>query len=299
MSLKKIPPMFLVIFAVCMVSYSGPMVKGALSAGATPTSVAFVRMLMAAVLIAPLEIHHMRKKRISFRFSRREGLLTLLSSLFLAGHYFTWITSLKGTSTFASVALVCTQPLFVAFFSWLLFRESTPRRALPGAGLALLGAVTIAIAGMLGTGTQAAADEALQSNLLALLGAVLMAAHWLTNREIRRTLAAEIYTPTLYLCTAAALGCVIPLTGGFAMPLQALPWMAGLIIGSTLLGHAVFTYALAGVSANVVSFALLGEPVGAMIFSMIFFGEIPTVPVAIGGALTLAGLALYLARSNH
>lgn len=36
--------------------------------------------------------------------------------------------------------------------------------------------------------------------------------------------------------------------------------MAGLVIGSTLLGHAVFAYALSGVSANVISFALLGEP---------------------------------------
>ena len=295
----KLPPMALVIFAVCMVSYSGPMVKGALQSGATPTSVAFIRMLMAAVLIAPLELYHLRKKNIPLRMTKREGWLTALSSLFLAGHYFTWITSLTGTSTFASVALVCTQPLFVALFSWLLFREATPRKALPGAGLALLGAVTIAVAGMFGTQTQAAAGEALKSNLLALAGAVLMAAHWLTNREIRRTLAAEIYTPTLYLATAAALALVLPMTGGFAMPVRALPWMTGLIIGSTLLGHAVFTYALSGVSANVVSFALLGEPVGAMIFSMILFGEIPTVPVAIGGVLTLLGLALYLAKAGE
>ena len=299
MKLQKIPPMVLVIFAVCMVSYSGPMVKGALSAGATPASVAFTRMLMAAILIAPLEMYHMRKKNIPLRITRREGWLTALSSLFLAGHYLTWITSLTGTSTFASVALVCTQPLFVALFSWLLFREATPRRALPGAGLALVGAVTIAVAGMAGTQTQAAADEALKSNLLALVGAVLMAAHWLTNREIRRTLAAEIYTPTLYLATAAALALALPATGGFCMPLKALPWMAGLIIGSTLLGHAVFTYCLAGVSANVVSFALLGEPVGAMIFSMLLFGEVPSIPVAFGGALTLMGLAFYLAKAGQ
>ena len=37
----------------------------------------------------------------------------------------------------------------------------------------------------------------------------------------------------------------------------------------------MFTLALGKVSATVVSFAILGEPVGAMIFSMIFFGEIP------------------------
>lgn len=290
--------MAMVIFAVCMVSYSGPMVKGALNAGASPASVAFLRMLMAALLITPLEIAQMRQKKIPLRISGREGLLAVVSALFLAGHYLTWITSLTGTSTFASVALVCTQPLFVAFFSWLLFREKTPRRALPGAGLALLGAVTIAVAGLLGSQSAAATGEELKSNLLALAGAVLMAGHWLTNREIRRSLAAEVYTPVLYFLTAGVLALTLPVNGGFVMPVAALPWMAGLIIGSTLLGHAVFTYALEGVSANVVSFALLGEPVGAMIFSMIFFGEIPTPLVALGGLLTIAGLAYYLARSG-
>jgi len=298
MKLKKIPPMAMVIFAVCMVSYSGPMIKGALNAGAAPASVAFLRMLAAALLLSPIEIAQMRKKRIALRVTRREGVLAVVSALFLAGHYLTWITSLTGTSTFASVALVCTQPLFVAFFSWLLFHEKTPRRALPGAGLALLGAVTIALAGMIGSEGAASSGEELKSNMLALAGAVLMAGHWLTNREIRRSLAAEVYTPVLYFLTAGALLFALPMDGGFTMPVEALPWMAGLVIGSTLLGHTIFTYALEGVSANVVSFALLGEPVGAMIFSMIFFGEIPTALVAFGGLLTLAGLASSLAKAG-
>ena len=297
MKVKKIPPMVMVIFAVCMVSYSGPMIKGALNAGASPASVAFLRMLAAALLLSPIEFAQMRKKKLPLRMSKREGLLAALSALFLAGHYLTWITSLTGTSTFASVALVCTQPLFVALFGWLLFHEKTPARALPGAGLALLGALTIALAGLAG-GQSAAGGDELKSNLLALAGAVLMAGHWLTNREIRRTLAAEIYTPVLYFMTAFVLLFALPMDGGFHMPAAALPWMAGLVIGSTLLGHTVFTYALEGVSANVVSFALLGEPVGAMIFSMIIFGEIPTALVAFGGLLTIAGLAYYLAKAG-
>ena len=162
--------------------------------------------------------------------------------------------------------------------------------------LALVGAVTIALSGLAGQGAQAAGSDALRSNLLALAGAVRMAAHWLAGRQIRQTLAAEVYTPVLYLITAALLALCLPLSGGFRMPLSALPYMAGLVIGSTLLGHAVFAYALSGVSANVISFALLGEPVGAMIFSMIFFGEVPTWPVALGGLLTLVGLALSQRR---
>ena len=287
--------MALVIFAVCMVSYSGPMVKGALNEGASPISVALLRMLASAVLLFPFEIRQCVRRRIPFSAMPREWAWTLVSAVFLAGHYFTWITSLQGTSTFASVALVCTQPLFVALFSYLLFHERLPRKAMPGALLALLGALTIALSGMVGQKNAADAAAALTSNLLALAGAVLMAAHWLTGRHIRRTLAAEVYTPVLYLLTAGLLLLLLPMTGGLRMPLGALPYMAGLVIGSTLLGHAVFAFALSRVSANVVSFALLGEPVGAMLFSMLFFGEVPTLPVALGGLLTLAGLALYLA----
>ena len=36
--MKKHSSMALVVFAVCMVSYSGPMVKGALNEGASPIS---------------------------------------------------------------------------------------------------------------------------------------------------------------------------------------------------------------------------------------------------------------------
>ena len=273
--MKKHSSMALVVFAVCMVSYSGPMVKGALNEGASPISVALLRMLAAALLMLPYEARQCVRRRIPMKLTPAQWGLTALAAAFLAAHYITWITSLTGTSTFASVALVCTQPLFVAFFSYVLFHERTPRRALPGALLALVGAVTIALSGLAGQGAQAAGSDALRSNLLAL--------------------AAEVYTPGLSLITAALLALCLPLAGGFRMPLSALPYMAGLVIGSTLLGHAVFAYALSGVSANVISFALLGEPVGAMIFSMIFFGEVPTLPVALGGLITLAGLALYLA----
>ena len=299
MSLKKIPPMALVIFAVCMVSYSGPMIKGALNAGANPASIAFLRMFSAMLLLLPTQLRSARKKGIAFRFCKREGMLILLAGAFLAGHYLTWITSLTGTSTFASVALVCTQPLFVAVFSYLLFKEKMPARAVPGAVLALLGAVVIALAGLAGgNAAQAASGEALKSNLLALAGAMLMAGNWLTGRETRRTLCAEVYTPLLYGATALFLALAIPAGGGFVMPPSALPWMAGLVIGSTLLGNAVFNYTLDKVSATIISFALLGEPVGAMIFSIFLFGEIPTPLVAVGGLLTIAGLAYYLARSG-
>lgn len=293
--------LFLVIFGVCMISYSGPMVKGALQAGATPIAIALTRMLSAGLLLLPFELRAAAKRGLSFSLLPSHWFWLAVAAFFLAGHYLTWITSLTGTSTFAAVALVCTQPLFVALFSRLLFGERMPKGALPGAGLALLGAVFIALSGPLsGQGAQASScgGRDLGSNLLALLGAVLMAAHWLTARHLRSSLPAQVYTPLLYLTTAALIACCLPLLGPFAMPPAAWPYMAGLVLGSTLLGHALLSRALSHVSAGLVSFALLAEPVGAMVFAMLFFHEIPGPWVLGGGALTLAGLCLYLAHES-
>ena len=197
------------------------------------------------------------------------------------------MTSLDSTSTFASVALVCTQPLFVAALSGVVLHEHMPRRAVPGAVVALVGAILIGMSSLTGLSGDVAGD------LLALAGAACMAGHWLCSRYARRTVEALPYTYLVYGQTALLLALMAPLTGGFQLTPASLWYILGLAAGSTLLGHLLFTVALGRVSATVVSFALLGEPVGAMLWSMLMFGEIPTPLLLLGGAVVLAGLGLY------
>ena len=279
--------MALVVFAVCMVSYSGPMVKGALNEGASPISVALLRMLAAALLMLPYEARQCVRRHIPMKLTPAQCGLTALAAAFLAAHYITWITSLTGTSTFASVALVCTQPLFVAALSGVVLHEHMPRRAVPGAVVALVGAILIGMSSLTGLSGDVAGD------LLALAGAACMAGHWLCSRYARRTVEALPYTYLVYGQTALLLALMAPLTGGFQLTPASLWYILGLAAGSTLLGHLLFTVALGRVSATVVSFALLGEPVGAMLWSMLMFGEIPTPLLLLGGAVVLAGLGLY------
>ena len=77
-------------------------------------------------------------------------------------------------------------------------------------------------------------------------------------------------------------------------PAASLPAIALLALVCTLGGQALFTYALGFVSADVVSFALLGEPVGAAIWAYLLFGEQVTAPLLAGGAVVLIGLAWYM-----
>ena len=286
----------LVLLGVVMVSYSGPLVKGGLLAGANPASMAFTRMLLSAVMMLPLLC--IRRKgqseapiRSLRRMTRTQWLWSLAASGFLAVHYLTWMTSLDATSTFASVALVCTQPLFVAAVSSLFLKERMPRQAIPGAIVALIGA------GLIGLNSLTGMSGDIGGDLLALAGAACMAGHWLCNRYARRTTEAEPFAFLLYAQTALLLLLTMPLTGGFHMTGQSWLYAFGLAAGCTLLGHLMFTIALGKVSATVVSFAILGEPVGAMLWSMLMFGEIPTPLLIIGGAVVLIGLTMYLLGS--
>jgi drug/metabolite transporter (DMT)-like permease len=82
---------------------------------------------------------------------------------------------------------------------------------------------------------------------------------------------------------------------GFSAPAGSLLPIGLLVAVCTLGGHALFTYALGFVSADVVSFALLGEPIGAAIWALLLFDEGMSWQMALGGGLVVAGIALYLA----
>lgn len=286
----------LVLLGVVMVSYSGPLVKGALLAGANPITVALLRMVFSFVLLLPVMCvpgrGHAKPPIAGLRkLTRAQWAWSLLASLCLALHYLTWMTSLDATSTFASVALVCTQPLFVAALSGLVLHEPMPPSCRPGAIVALLGALLIGMNSLAGLSGDISGD------LLALAGAACMAGHWLCSRYARRTVPALPYTLLVYGQTALLLLLMLPLCGGFQVTGNALWYILGLAAGSTLLGHMLFTIALGRVSATVVSFALLGEPVGAMLWSLLMFGEQPTLLLLIGGGVVLLGLVMYTAGS--
>jgi len=283
----------LVILGVVMVSYSGPLVKGALLQGATPVTVAFLRMFFSGLILLPFSLRKREGETYSslaavLHAPGKQLLLGVLAAVFLALHYFTWMTSLNSTSTFASVALVCTQPLFVAAFSGLILREPMQKSARPGALVALLGALLIGANSLGGLGGDIGGD------LMALFGAVAMAGHWLCGRHARKSMPALGYIVFIYLTTACFLALLLPLGGGFRLPVGAIWYLAGLVVGCTLLGHAVFTYTLGSVSAHVVSFALLGEPVGAMLWALLMFNERPGWLLLAGGAVVLLGLFMYL-----
>ena len=190
-------------------------------------------------------------------------------------------------STFVSTALVCTQPLFVAALSGVLLHEPIKREAVPGAVVAVVGAAAI---GLLSMGGE---SGSLLGDALALIGAAFIAGHWLTSRAARRNLPALGFMTFVYGVTAVFLLLISPLAGGLAVTGKSLYGIIVLAVACTLGGHALMTYLLGFVSADVVSFALLAEPIGAAVWALLLFREKVTPPLMIGGLTVIVGLMLY------
>ena len=105
--------------------------------------IAALRLTFASAALAPIALTRHRAELQ--RLTRRELLLGLLSGLFLAVHFATWISSLEYTTVASSVVFVSTGPLWVALLSPFVLREPLTRPVLIGMSLALIGGIVVAL----------------------------------------------------------------------------------------------------------------------------------------------------------
>jgi drug/metabolite transporter (DMT)-like permease len=259
--------------------------------------IALYRMSLAFLLQAPFlwrgAVTEIRRGGV------KPALLAVLAGLALAGHFAAWIGSLKLTTVASSTVLVATQPLWVVAGSYLLFRERLPwRQALALlcslAGALLIGWGDIGFAWQV-PGRLALPSGALAGDLLAVLGAMLMAVYLMAGRRAQVTYSVGTYTFVAYGVSSAALltAALIqayPLTG-----YAATDWLAflGLAVVCTLGGHSLLNWSLRYLPASTVSTAVLGEPVGATLWALLFLGEAPRIVAVAGGLLVLIGLVAF------
>ncbi len=218
----------------------------------------------------------------------------------LALHFWSWNTSVTMTTVAASVVLVNTQPVVVALLSGLWLRETPSRRQWIGIGIAMVGALVVAVPDLLAGASAHDHPRALLGDLLALVGALTAAIYFVAGRRLRGTLEIWSYVGLVYgscfvvLLLLAAVGHV-PLA---PQPPRELALFAGLALGPMLLGHTGLNWALKRSPAYVVNLTLLGEPVGATIIAAFLPGirEVPGIFTLVGGAIVFAGILLAARR---
>ena len=217
----------------------------------------------------------------------RRSLLAALAGLFLALHFAFWIASVQQTSIVTSVALVTSQPLFVALASIPLLRERPTGATWIGVAVAAAGAAVM-IADDLGAGR-----DTLLGDLYALIGAACAAAYFLIGRALRAGGETWLSYVAVAYSTAAVVLILLAAAGGESFvdyPARTFAFFVLLALVPQLIGHTALNRTLGYLPAVSVTIAVLGEPLGATLLAAIFLSEAPTALELVGGLLVLAGV---------
>lgn len=291
---------FSLLIAIFAVSTSSIFIRFAQTDGAPSLVIAALRLTFATFLLAPLASTRHRAEIQTL--TRQQIVLGMVSGLFLAVHFATWISSLEYTSVASSVVFVSTGPLWVALLSPMLLNEKLTRAAIVGLGLAILGGAVIGLsdACVLQNGLQCPQlgqildGRAMRGNLLALAGAWAVSGYLIIGRKLRAGMSLIPYIFLVYGMAAAAL-IVIMLAAGQS-PLGYAPrtygWIFLLAAVPQLIGHSTYNWLLKRLSATLVAVTTLAEPIGSAFLAFIVLDETPKAPVVVGGLAILAGIYL-------
>lgn len=274
------------ILAIVAISTGAPFARWA--APASPIAIAALRVGIAALILLALGWRELGSLR---RIAPRDRPLVVLSGLLLAVHFGSWIASLGFTSTAASVALVCTNPIFAALFGTLLGDRVRAREI---AGIAIAAAGCAVLAG----GDWSAGGDALIGDGLALIGAASAAAYLVVGRRLRTALPLLPYLGAVNAIAAIVLFAAALVVGVdfVAVPAQSVLACACAALVASVIGHSLLNAAVRTTPTHLVALAVLGEPIGSSLITWSAFGEQPPIHAAIGGAIVLAGIAVGFVR---
>ena len=283
--------------AVMIVSSAAIMIRVAQSEGVPSITIAAWRLALAAAVLWPLA---WGRNHVQIRaLSRWEWILGGLSGVFLALHFAAWISSLAYTSVASSLALVSTNPVWIALVSWLVFREKLSGWLVLGIVAAIGGSALIFFSDSQ-LAASATARNSLLGNILAVIGSLTVCGYLLIGRKLRKTVSLLPYIWLVYSSAAAVLMIAVLASGSPLSGFSTVAWacLIALALGPQLLGHSAFNWALKHVSATFIAIVILGEPIGSALLAWLIFDEV-FEPLQLGGfCLLLAGIYLASRAEN-
>jgi len=272
------PAIWLLALAVLAVGPASVLIR---LANAPPITVAFYRMLVAATAIAAIVL--LRGGRDLEGVDRAMAVRSVISGVFLAIHFATWITSLGYTSVANSVIIVTSQPIWAALLGMWYLHERVRAAA--------FAAIVLAVAGVLIISGGNPQPGGRFGDFLALIGAITAAAYLVIGRQVRRRVTTLGYVLIAYSSAAAALlvWALIVRTPLRGFPDASWMWMILVGLGPSVIGHTLNNRALRDFSAHAVATTILGgETLLATVLAMIVLSEYPS-PWAFVGAIPIAG----------
>ncbi len=279
-------PFFLLATSILILSQSANFIR---YASAHAAAIGFWRLLMATVVLLPIVLYKKQWRQITHA-STKIKLQILLTSILLYIHFFFWFLSVQKTSIANSMILFSTNPLFTAIGAWIFFREKMARRHF----VALL----FCFAGIFWMVKDSLAfnPEHFQGDVLGFFCAIAFSAYVLSGKSLRHKMDNPPFAlATYFFCSLFFLATMLYLR----LPMlqyDGKTWAAyaALAIGSTLLGHSLFTHCLQYFNVNLMSCSTLVEPIFSALMANYLFGEPIRNSAVVGFCFVSVGiLTLY------
>ncbi len=284
--MEKSPSKYIVLAGTFFTSLSSIIIR---FSEAPALVISAYRMLFTSLmLLIPVMFNsHSEFKRIT----KKEYGLCILSGIFLALHFATWISSIKMTTVANSTILVSCSPIFVALANYFITKEKLGRKMAVGISMSLAGTIIIAMGA-----SKESASNMMLGNILAFLGAIFVAGYLVLGGVARKSLSAGTYVLIVYFVSTVVLFIMCIASGIPVYPYSPKEFIlfAALAFFCSILGHTVYNYMVKYVSSTLISVSTLSEPIFASILALLIFNEIPSIYTLVGGMIIISGIFYYL-----
>ena len=277
----------LVLLSGVLMSIGGPLIR-LLDAANEWQFLTYRAAALVAVLLALLAFRYPGRVVAALRAAGGTG---LLAGLCLAAAFLGFVFSITHTTVANTLFLLSAAPFAAALLGWLLLGESVSRAT----WLAMLGAFA-GVAVMIGEGI---AESDLFGDLAALGAALGFAGFSVALRRGRGVdmVPAVLFAGVISAVTSAAVAWAVG--SGLAVPLHDVG--VSFIYGGIGIGGGLLLYTLGSRHVPAAELVLLSltEVILGPIWVWLAFGEVPSIPTLVGGAVLLGSitwLAVHGAR---
>lgn len=280
-------PHLTVLLGVLFISFSAIFIR---MSDAPSLIIAFYRLAFTVMMLLPFFLTGSIRELKDIK--KKDFLLSVLSGVFLALHFFVFMESLNYTSVTSSTVLVTIHPIFVGFGTFYILREKMPPGFIRAVIITFFGGIIISISDA-GQGS-----FALLGDLLAFIGALFMTFYMLIGRIVRQEVSVGVYTFIVYFASTITLFILNLFTKKPFLPYDVKDWVLffAMALVCTILGHNILNWALKYLNPTFISTAILGEPVFATLWALLFFREYPGTFQIIGSGIVISGLILLIRK---
>ncbi len=266
------------------------------------------RLQLTALLLAPFALMQWMNAEASLKVKYKQAStikIIILSGVFLAAHFGTWVASLDATSLTHSLLFVTSHPIIIVVGMMILSKTSKNvefphRNEILGAMIGFLGAtLTLTSLGE----EQGDHVVTLYGDMLAFAGGVFVVGYIVCGRLLRTWMPIFLYAfPVTLIGGVLLIPASFILESDFAefgtfgwLAMEYLPWFLLLAAIAGFLGHTGLNTCLRYVSPLVVSVAVTLEPVIGTLIGWFFFDSgTPDVRTVLGGIILLVGLLMVV-----